>query len=217
MATTLKAERYANPSLALGRNRVFVDLAAQGRRILECGCSTGYLSRHMVERGCTVTGIEIDAEAAEQARQWCERVLVIDLNQQNWADGLARDSDTILFGDVLEHLVHPESVLRKAAELLTPGGRVIVCLPNIAHWSIRASLLMGRFEYTPTGIMDVTHLRFFTPKTARKLIEDAGYQVVSTHPIMGGGRVGSQIRRLLPGLFTRQIIFVAQVARASKP
>jgi len=216
MATTLKAERYANPSLALGRNRIFVELAAQGRRILECGCSTGYLSRHLAERGCTVTGIEIDADAAEQARQWCERVLVTDLNNLEWMNGLARDYDTILFGDVLEHLVHPEIVLRKASELLAPGGRVIVCLPNIAHWRIRASLLMGRFEYTPTGIMDVTHLRFFTPKSARKFIEDSGYDVISTHLIVGGGRIGGHIRRLLPGLFTRQMIFVARLSQPSK-
>jgi hypothetical protein len=103
--------------------------------------------------------------------------------------------------------------LRKASELLAPNGRVIICLPNIAHWSIRASLLMGKFEYTSTGILDVTHLRFFTPKTARKLIEDAGYQVISTHPILGGGKIGGQFRRLLPGLFTKQIIFVARASQ----
>jgi len=216
MTATLKAARYENSLMGEGRNRVFVDLAAQGRRILEFGCATGFLSRHLVERGCKVTGVEIDAEAAEKARQWCERVLVADLNRQDWADGLTRDYDTILFGDVLEHLVDPEGVLRKASELLAPNGRVIICLPNIAHWTIRASLLMGKFEYTSTGILDVTHLRFFTPKTARKLIEDSGYQVVSVHPILGGGKIGGQFRRLLPGLFTKQIIFVAQTSQSSR-
>lgn len=213
MTATLKAARYENSLMGEGRNQVFVDLAAQGRRLLEFGCSTGFLSRHLVERGCAVTGVEIDAEAAEKARQWCERVLVADLNKPNWADGLARDYDTILFGDVLEHLVDPEGVLRKASELLAPNGRVIICLPNIAHWTIRASLLMGKFEYTSTGILDVTHLRFFTPKTARKLIEDAGYQVISTHPILGGGKIGGQVRRLFPGLFTKQIIFVVRASQ----
>lgn len=208
---TLKAERYETTDIPLGRNRVFVDLAAQGHRILECGCATGFLSRYLVERGCTVTGLEIDAEAAAKARQWCKDVILTDLNQQDWAEGITKDYDTILFGDVLEHLIDPESVLRKASELLAPSGRVIICLPNIAHWTIRLSLLMGKFEYTSTGILDVTHLRFFTPKTARKLIEDAGYQVISIHPILGGGKIGSKVRRLLPGLFTKQIIFVAQV------
>jgi 2-polyprenyl-3-methyl-5-hydroxy-6-metoxy-1,4-benzoquinol methylase len=213
MAAMLKAERYETSDIPQGRNRIFVDLAAQGRRILECGCATGFLSRHLVELGCTVTGLELDAEAAEKARRWCEKVVVTDLNRQDWTLGLARDYDTILFGDVLEHLVDPESALRKASELLVPGGRVIICLPNIAHWTIRASLLMGRFEYTPTGILDATHLRFYTPQTARKLIEDAGYQVISIHPILGGGKIGGRFRRLLPGLFTKQIIFVAQLPR----
>jgi O-antigen biosynthesis protein len=213
MTAMLKASRYETPLGDEGRNRLFVDLAAQGHRILEFGCSTGFLSRHLVERGCIVTGIEIDAEAADKARKWCERVLVADLNKQDWNHGLSADYDTILFGDVLEHLVDPENVLRKASELLAPAGRVIICLPNIAHWTIRASLLRGKFEYTSTGILDVTHLRFFTPKTARKLIENTGYEVISTHPILGGGRIGGQIRRLFPGFFTKQIIFVAKISQ----
>jgi len=209
MGTQLKSARYENSDLT-GRNLVFVDLAAQGRRILEFGCSTGFLSRHLFNRGCNVTGVEIDAEAAEKARQWCEKVHVIDLNQPDWANGLARDYDTILFGDVLEHLMDPESALRRASDLLLPNGRVIVCLPNIAYWKIRLSLLRGKFEYTSTGILDVTHMRFFTPETGRRLIEDSGYRILSTYPILSDGRFGNQIRRLLPGLFTMQTIFVAQ-------
>jgi 2-polyprenyl-3-methyl-5-hydroxy-6-metoxy-1,4-benzoquinol methylase len=212
MASTLSAARYENLLMGEGRNRIFLDLAAQGQRILEFGCSTGFLSRHLVERGCKVTGVEIDAQAAESARQWCDRVLVLDLNKPEWTDGLSRDYDTILFGDVLEHLMDPELALRKACQLLLPNGRIIVCIPNIAHWTIRASLLRGKFDYTSTGILDMTHLRFFTPETGRKLIEDSGCRVVSTYPILGGSRVGSRIRRLFPGLFTKQIIYVAQVA-----
>jgi 2-polyprenyl-3-methyl-5-hydroxy-6-metoxy-1,4-benzoquinol methylase len=209
MGTQLKSARYENSDLT-GRNLVFVDLAAQGRHILEFGCSTGFLSRHLFNRGCNVTGVEIDAEAAEKARQWCEKIHVIDLNQPDWANGLARDYDTILFGDVLEHLMDPESALRRASDLLLPNGRVIVCLPNIAYWKIRLSLLRGKFEYTSTGILDVTHMRFFTPETGRRLIEDSGYRILSTYPILSDGRFGNQIRRLLPGLFTMQTIFVAQ-------
>jgi 2-polyprenyl-3-methyl-5-hydroxy-6-metoxy-1,4-benzoquinol methylase len=214
MTDTLKSARYENSDL-VGRNLVFVNLAAQGRRILEFGCSTGFLSRHLVDRGCNVTGVEIDAEAAEKARQWCEKVHVIDLNRPDWANGFSRDYDTILFGDVLEHLMSPASVLRRASDLLLPNGRVIICLPNIAHWTVRVSLLRGKFEYTSTGFLDVTHLRFYTPETARKLIEDSGYRILSTHPILGGGKISGWIRRLFPGLFTAQTIFVAQASKQS--
>jgi O-antigen biosynthesis protein len=213
MASTLSAARYENSVIAEGRNRVFLDLAAQGQKILEFGCSTGFLSRHLVERGCKVTGVEIEAEAAEKARQWCDQVFVADLNKPDWADGFSRNYDTILFGDVLEHLVDPTRVLRQAAELLLPDGRVVISLPNIAYWKIRASLLMGKFEYTSVGILDVTHLRFFTPATARRLIEESGYRLISTHPILSKGKLGGQIRRLFPGLFTMQTIFVAQVQK----
>jgi 2-polyprenyl-3-methyl-5-hydroxy-6-metoxy-1,4-benzoquinol methylase len=210
MQSTLTAARYETSAVNDVRNRTFLDLAAQGQHILECGCSTGFLSRHLVERGCTVTGLEIDAEAAEKARQWCKKVHAIDLNRPDWADELSGNYDTILFGDVLEHLVNPESVLRRTSDLLAPNGRVIICLPNIAYWKIRMSLLRGKFEYTSMGILDVTHLRFFTPETGRKLIEDAGYLIISTYPILSSSRFGNQLRRLLPGLFTVQTIFVAQ-------
>jgi 2-polyprenyl-3-methyl-5-hydroxy-6-metoxy-1,4-benzoquinol methylase len=212
MGATLSAARYETELGESGRNWVFVQLAAKGRRVLETGCSTGFLSRHLVERGCTVTGVEVDHEAAEQARRWCERVVVADLNQSDWVARVGGSYDTILFGDVLEHLVDPEGTLRRAAEVLDPKGRIIICLPNIAHWTIRANLLRGKFEYTSTGILDVTHLRFFTPETARQMIQNAGYRITSTHPIMGGGRIGKHIRALFPGLFTKQIIFVTELA-----
>src|SRR5690349_20561875 len=106
MTVMLSATRYEYPEpMQNQRNRIFIELAAQGRRILEMGCSTGFLSRYLVERGCVVTGVEIDAQAAERARQWCERVIPADLNQSGWAGRVGRDFDTILFGDVLEPLV----------------------------------------------------------------------------------------------------------------
>jgi 2-polyprenyl-3-methyl-5-hydroxy-6-metoxy-1,4-benzoquinol methylase len=217
MASPLSAARYESPlGDRHGRNSIFVELAAEGRRILEFGCATGFISRHLAERGCHVTGVEIDAAAAEQARQWCEKVLVADLNKTGWASQVGRGFDTILFGDVLEHLVHPESALREASEVLSPNGRVIICLPNIAHWRVRTGLLMGRFDYSSTGILDVTHMRFFTLKTARALIENAGYHLVSTHLIVGGAALSRAIRQLFPRLFATQMIFVAQKLSPAK-
>ena len=215
----LSALRYAVAHDAVvahkfGRHRVLVDLAAQGRRILELGCATGFISRHLTERGCSVTGVEVSAEAAEHARPWCEKVIVHDLSQSGWSEQTGGGFDTVLCGDVLEHLANPERTLKEIAGLLTPEGRVIISLPNIAHIRIRAKLLLGRFDYEPAGIMDVTHLRFFTFKTARELIENAGYRITWSTPIVGGGALTRPLRMVFPRLFAGQMIFVAKKAES---
>jgi 2-polyprenyl-3-methyl-5-hydroxy-6-metoxy-1,4-benzoquinol methylase len=211
MASTLSATRYATPlGDKFSRNHVFVEVAAQGHRILEFGCANGFISRHLTERGCRVTGVEVDEEAAGQARQWCEKVVVTDLNKHEWVEQVGYDFDTILFGDVLEHLLHPEETLHNASRVLAPQGRVIISLPNIAHWTVRRSLLFGRFEYESAGLLDITHRRFFTPASARKFIEEAGYRIESTQFFVNGGALGRRIRLLAPNLFATQMMFVAR-------
>ena len=205
----LSALRYRT---ALGdkhsRNHIFVGLAAQGSRILELGCADGFISEHLVERGCTVTGVEADVQAAEYAKKWCERVIVCDLNRPGWLSTVGRDFDTVLCGDVLEHLANPWSTLREISQVLTPKGRVIISLPNIANLRMRLNLLMGRFDYQTGGILDITHLRFFTLKTARALVEESGYRIVSFYPVVGG-KLTRPLRLLFPKLFAVQMIFVA--------
>ena len=101
-------------------------------------------------------------------------MIVADLNDEGALDGLEPGFDVVLAGDVLEHLVAPEPVLRRAARLLRPGGRVVVSLPNVAHVDVRLSLLQGRWNYRPWGLLDRTHLRFFTREGIEALVEQAG-------------------------------------------
>jgi SAM-dependent methyltransferase len=141
-----------------------------------------------------------------------------------------REFDKVLLLDVLEHLNHPERVLRDVYPLIRPsGGSIIVSLPNVANIFVRLNLLFGRFEYADRGIMDRTHVRFFTRKTARELLEGNGYRVVSEQysiiPLDRGlrvkprglvDRVGSSILKVLTGLFPTlfgyQLIFEARPA-----
>jgi SAM-dependent methyltransferase len=150
-----------------------------GSRVLELGCATGYLSRWLVEaRGCRVVGVELDPVAAERARAFCERVVVGDLDDPALLAGLAGEAfDVVLAGDVLEHLKDPARVLEAVARLLAPSGRVVATIPNVAHGDLRLALLAGRFEYRRLGLLDETHLRFFTHATVRALFEGAGYAV----------------------------------------
>jgi len=214
MTSTPSALRYSYNYEAVldnphGRNRIFIDLASQGRKVLELGCADGFISRHLQERGCHVTGVEVDSEAAERARQWCEQVVVYNLNRPDWIEQVGRDFDTVLCGDVLEHLVNPELALHQIHQVLAPQGRIIICVPNIAHLRVRLKLLSGKFDYESTGILDVTHLRFFTYKTARALIERAGYKIVSYHPCVGGGIMTRRFRRIFHKLFAVSMMFVA--------
>jgi GT2 family glycosyltransferase/SAM-dependent methyltransferase len=149
-----------------------------GRNVLEVGSSTGYMTKVLQERGCRVTVVEVDPQAARMATQYAERAVVGDIEKidldQEFAD---EQFDIVLYGDVLEHLVDPETVLRRTKRLLAPGGSVAVSIPNVAHASVRLSLLAGRFRYTEEGLLDRTHLRFFAREGVEELFVRAGYRI----------------------------------------
>src|SRR5207249_3528300 len=124
--------------------------------------------------GCTVTGIEVQSTAAEVARESADRVIVADAEELDYAQVFASERfDVILFADVLEHLRDPELVLRRVRRLLEPRGSIVASIPNVAHGSVRVALLGGEFRYTPNGLLDDTHLRFFTKDSVLALFEDA--------------------------------------------
>jgi 2-polyprenyl-3-methyl-5-hydroxy-6-metoxy-1,4-benzoquinol methylase len=205
---------WAVPQDPLDRSGTLLEWVGAGKRVLDVGCSTGYISRALVERGCCVTGIEVDPLAAEQARAYCEAVHVLDLNSPDWVANLPeREFDVVLLADVLEHLIDPGRVLCQVRSLLHTNGSLVISLPNVVHWNTRLRFLMGQFEYQAVGTLDHTHLRFFTKKTARELIESSGYRVVRFHPAVGGGRLGRArllwqwLGYLLPGLFAYQLLF----------
>lgn len=150
-----------------------------GSQVLDCGCAGGYIAAALSARGCEVDGLEVDPQAADVARASCRRVLVGSLEDEDFLCALPDRYDRIILGDVLEHLVDPGRVLTQLASYLKPGGRVLVSLPNIAHWSIRWNLLRGRFDYEDFGLLDRTHLRFFTFNSAPTLAESAGLRVLT--------------------------------------
>lgn len=169
----LKEEPTSSHSVILG-------LAGKGggRRLLDVGTADGFLARRLSEQGWQVTGIERDADSARQAQPHCSRVLVADLNRA--LPEMEGRFETILYGDVLEHLSDPEAVFQGLNRFLAPGGTVIVSMPNIAHLSVRAGLLFGRFGYTERGILDRTHLRFFTLKSFREFLRQGGIRTLET-------------------------------------
>ena len=158
-----------------------VSLVPPATRVLEFGCATGYMTEVLKNRlGCTVVGIEIDRDAAALAEQHAERVIVGDAETIDYAAELAGEEfDVVLFADVLEHLKEPDDVLRRVRPFVAENGVVIASVPNIAHASVRLALLGGEFRYREWGLLDDTHLRFFTRASIQDLFEETGY--VITH------------------------------------
>ena len=149
------------------------------REVLEIGTATGYLSAEMVNRGCVVTGIEQDQEMANIARPQCREMIVADIATLDLSN--LGQYDAVVFGDVLEHLRNPREILQKASALLKPGGKVLMSLPNVANIWVRLNLLFGRFNYSRVGILDETHLRFFTLQTMKQLAAESGFDVISVN------------------------------------
>jgi 2-polyprenyl-3-methyl-5-hydroxy-6-metoxy-1,4-benzoquinol methylase len=159
-----------------GGHAKLLGLVAAGSRVLDVGCSSGYLARPLVAKGCTVVGVERDAAAAEEARSVCEDVFVGDVETMDLPFEPA-SFDVVLCGDLIEHLREPEAFLARVRPLLRADGRLVLTTPNVANWSMRLGLLAGRWRYTERGILDRTHAHLFTRKTLVEALERAGYRV----------------------------------------
>jgi GT2 family glycosyltransferase/2-polyprenyl-3-methyl-5-hydroxy-6-metoxy-1,4-benzoquinol methylase len=155
-----------------------------GVTVLDLGTGTGALGRHLTSVGCTVDGVELSPERAAEARPWYRRLLEIHLETAVLADHFpATTYDVIVCADVLEHLRDPGRLLDQLPTLLRPAGRVLVSMPNVAYAGVIADLIAGNFEYRPTGLLDDTHVRFFTRRSLRALLEAHGFGVARLDPL----------------------------------
>jgi 2-polyprenyl-3-methyl-5-hydroxy-6-metoxy-1,4-benzoquinol methylase len=155
-------------------------LVSTGKTVLEVGCATGYVSKVMKEQfNCIVTGIEIDPTAAEKAKEYCDRVLIGDVEKIDLLEELNKEKfDVVIFGDILEHLRVPEKVLTSMKRFLKDDGYIVASIPNIAHISVALELLEGKFDYKPLGLLDNSHIRFFTKESIQKLFRESGFDIV---------------------------------------
>jgi len=145
--------------------------------ILEFGPANGRMTKYMKEQlNCQVYAVEIDEKSAADAAQYTEKIIVDSIENYIWKQEFKDIKfDYIIFADVLEHLYYPEKVLLSVKDFLKIDGRVLISIPNIAHNAIIINLLKNEFNYSPTGLLDDTHIRFFTKKTFDLLIEKTGF------------------------------------------
>jgi 2-polyprenyl-3-methyl-5-hydroxy-6-metoxy-1,4-benzoquinol methylase len=178
-------ETALDPNSENNSHSFALSMVGYNKRVLEVGCSTGFMTKTLVERGCDVVGIELDRDAAAKAETWAERVVVGNLDERGvWDDVKDESFDVVVMGDVLEHLRDPLASLRHAVRKLKPSGFVVTSLPNIAHGDVRIALMNGRFRYGETGLLDRTHLHFFTLETIRRMMSEAGLLVVDTKRVV---------------------------------
>jgi 2-polyprenyl-3-methyl-5-hydroxy-6-metoxy-1,4-benzoquinol methylase len=156
-----------------------MELVPDEAKVLDVGCATGYMARALVKsRSCRVTGIEISEEAGQQARRYCERVIIGDIETLDLESELGEERfQAIIFADVLEHLRYPARTLQRVRPFLSESGAVVASIPNVAHGSVRLALLAGEFRYRDLGLLDKTHLRFFTREGVQDLFEESSYTV----------------------------------------
>jgi 2-polyprenyl-3-methyl-5-hydroxy-6-metoxy-1,4-benzoquinol methylase len=168
--------------------------------VLEVGCGEGRVGAAIKAEGRAsyVTGIELTEDAAKKAKNVLDRVLVGDVEKMDLPFTKGQ-FDVIVLGDVMEHLVDPWSKLGCLVTYLKPGGAVVASLPNIRNWRTLFSLIfLGKWEYKDLGVMDITHLRFFTRSGMIKLFRDSGLEIKKMVPL------GHEILSRLPIGFLRE-------------
>jgi SAM-dependent methyltransferase len=176
---TLSDEKYGWKEI-LGsshdRLRRRVRAMPAGLRLLDLGAAGGHLGRALRDRCVYLAGVEPDPALPASAREGYDEWRQADaLSAGDWKEPF----DVVLCADVLEHLPRPEELLSRIRRWLRPGGVLLVSLPNVANVTVRAALLAGRFPYADRGILDRTHLRFYTRASACALIAGAGFRIQS--------------------------------------
>ncbi len=157
----------------------------EAKDLIEIGCSSGALARELKKQNSHIRylGMEIDTGYAELARRHCDEVLCLNLEDaapEFWEN--QRTRDCWIFGDVLEHLYDPWRILNKIHNVIPANGSVVACIPNMQHWSIQARLSLGNLNYEDSGLLDRTHIRWFTRSTMIQMFSQAGFEITAGTP-----------------------------------
>lgn len=177
-----------------GTHQIILSLLTQNQQILDVGCVSGYLGQH--DKGKNIFwGVEIDPIQARKARKnGYQKVIAKDIRAIKPENFSGKKFDVIILADILEHLFDPQETLTfLTKKFLKDEGKIIISLPNIAHFTIRLGLLIGRFSPQKSGILDKTHLHFYTLETAQNLIEDSGLKIEKL--LFSSNRFGKFINR----------------------
>ncbi len=215
-------EPYAfKPSPYSSHGRVLQMLEARPPlRVLDVGCGPGWLAAGLSDLGHQVTGVDVAADDGVETRM--HRFLRADL-EQGIPDEAGGDFDVVVAADIVEHLRQPQQLLEAMSQRVRPGGTVVISVPNFGHWYPRARVAAGLFDYDQRGILDRTHLRFFTRRSFLRMAKEAGLEPVSKRhtglpldalgvadvkPVAATvGRLDRALVRMWPTMFAYQFVY----------
>jgi trans-aconitate methyltransferase len=200
--STVPAEYYEH-----ARTELLRQFSGPPRRLLDVGCGAGATSAAAKARwpGLETIGIELVAEIAERARTVLDRVVQGSVETLDFAAAGIAEVDGVLLGDVLEHMVDPWAFLRRLRSALSPEATVVASIPNIANLWVIEQLAVGRFQYEPSGLLDRTHLRFFTHASIEELFGQSGYRIARWDRVVDG-RVDDLTSRRIFGVALPRLI-----------
>jgi len=196
----------------------------QGKRVLDLGCGCGSNARILKTRDYEVVGVTISPKELNTASEFCECVYLSNLD-----DGIppvvGNGYDIVLMSHIIEHLFAPENVLRDIPKVLNSDGLLAMAIPNVLVYYMRFNFLLGKFEYTREGILDETHVKFYTYLSSRRLFELNGFEIVSAKgdgsfpiwkirkilPSSIKKKINEWVCKLWPGLFATQFLYIAKV------
>lgn len=202
-------------------DKLTLSLVPDKSRVLELGCSIGSMGHYLEKNhNCIVTGVEINKDNAYIANKKMNRAICGDLNDISILRKIKNYApyDVIFASAILEHLENPQLVVKSLKSLLKLNGFFIITLPNIAYWQIRINLLFGKFDYQNSGILDKTHLKFFTLKTAQEfIVKDCKLQLTNIYfelphlPVVHHlSKLELFLQKKFPGLFAYQFLLKAR-------
>lgn len=223
--TSVYSKIFEQYGLSKSQEKI-IDLVGSSKKVLELGCSSGYMSKLLKENNCQVDGLEIDRKSAEQAKKYLNKLFIGSLDEEMFLKKIKEKYDVIVAADVLEHTKNPEVVLKSLRKNLKEEGRFIISLPNIACWQMRKNLfLKGDFSYQDSGILDKTHLRFYTFFTIQELVKKSQLKVtdifsaILSFPFKNSlakispafsQKIGNILNRRYPNLVTFHLVLVAK-------
>jgi methionine biosynthesis protein MetW len=197
-----------------GVHQKIVNYVGKNKKVLDLGCAEGNLAAELQKNGCEVVGIELDERSAQIAEQYCQNVIVGDVESIELNERYKNYFDFILFADILEHLKEPSDVLRKFKYYVKDEGNIIISIPNITNWRMRLKLLFGNFDYEESGLLDKSHLRFYNFKGAKNLLSNSDLELydfdVSLNGVKKLAKLFYSISLLCPNLFAYQFLLIAK-------